>query len=100
MQLTCAHCHESFLIGEDAFLVTDEDKSRTLSQAGAEVLILGRPTRKPDMVMHWSRPTTAPEREDEQRKAAEIQAAVARGERSQWWCGKCYNEAPNPYPDP
>jgi len=99
VKLICTHCHETFLVAEDAFLITDEDKYRKLSNADAKVLIIGRSIRKPDMVMHWTRTTTASERDDEQRKAAEIQAAIARGEMRQWWCGKCYNEIPNSYPD-
>lgn len=99
MQLICPHCHGIFRVGEDSFLVTDEDKFRSLSKAEAAVLIIGCPTRKPDLVMHWSRPTTPAEREEQQRRAAEIQVATAQGERRQWWCGKCHNETPNPYPD-
>ena len=97
MKMTCSHCGETFVIGEDAFLVTDEDKFRTLREAGAEGLILGRLTRKPDMVMHWTRPTSAEERSQEQRKATQIEVAIARGEQRQWWCGKCHNETPNAY---
>ncbi len=97
MKVTCKHCGETFLIGEDAFLVTDEDKFSALRQANAGVLVLGRPNRKPDMVVHWTRPTTADERGQEARKAAQVAEAIARGERRQWWCGKCKNETPNTY---
>lgn len=100
LKLACPHCREIFRIGEDAFLVTDEDKFRSLSQANASVIMLGRATRKPDLAMRWTRPTTPTERKEQARVAAEIQAAIARGETRQWWCGKCRNEAPNPYPDP
>ena len=97
MRVTCDHCGEVFEIGEDAFVVTDEDKFRSLRQADAGVLIIGRLTRKPDMVMHWTRPTTEDERTQEQQRATEIADAIARGERRQWWCGKCHNETPNAY---
>ena len=98
MRITCGHCSETFVIGEDAFLVTDEDKYRTLSEADAKVIIMGTNTRKPDMVMHWTRPTSEKERIDEQRKAAEIKNAINQGESRSWWCGKCYNRTPNAYP--
>jgi hypothetical protein len=98
--LTCRHCGETFVIGENAFLVTDEDKYHALSEADAAVIFLGPPTRKPEMVMRWTRVPTEEEKTSEGQKVARLRAAISQGESRSWWCGKCYSQEPNKYPSP
>jgi hypothetical protein len=53
IELLCAHCGESFSVGLDSRIVTDEDLIEFLKQSGAAGIVhVGTPTRKPDLAQH------------------------------------------------
>jgi rubrerythrin len=106
-RLRCAYCGEVYLIGEDAFLVTDDDILATVQETGGELSTWGGMARRagPDLAMRYPTERAIPERlkvarKEERMKAARICSALTRGQPRSWLCNKC-NDANkvNRYPD-
>ena len=96
-RLKCKYCGEKYTIGDNAFLITEEDLHAARKREGGSVISLGESTREPELVRHWRNDPKSPSidevdekaRTKELKKAAQISAAIARGESRTWWCDKC-----------
>ena len=92
LRVTCVHCGESFMIGEDAYIIRDEDKFDSLDQANAKIIVMGEMSRNPDLVSSSSRIRTDEKmKQNELKKVAQIKEAIVKGQHRSWYCGKCRN---------
>ena len=98
ISVKCCRCGESFAIGEDAFIVRDEDRYAALFESGVRTYTLvGRSTRVPDLIAHYP-PHFTPDKskkEEELAKVPRIRESITRDESRQWRCGNC--KATNEY---
>lgn len=80
LSVRCRFCGETFVVGENAVVVTDDD-------------IDWRGSRQPDVIM----PVVPKDRAAESAVGASVLSAIRRGEERTWCCEKCQNRTPQPY---
>jgi hypothetical protein len=80
LSVTCRFCGETFVVGENAVMVRDED-------------IDWRGSRQPDVIM----PVVPRDSAAESAVGASVLSAIRRGEKRTWSCEKCQNQTPQPY---
>jgi len=102
-RLKCRYCGEVYIIGDDAFFVTEDDIDKAVAERGGHIIEWAGRSRGTDLVMRWDDPKhpkiDAGMRERERKTAARIRAAMANGESCVWYCEKCRDETKtNKYP--
>ena len=99
LRLTCPHCGQLFVVGQDSVIVTDEDVAKTFMELGGRGMVTFGAPRKPDLVMHAGRALTDEESKKQLAKLPQIRAAIRQGLPRSWKCDRCRHEpASNSYP--
>jgi len=80
LSVKCRFCGETFVVGENAVVVTDED-------------IDWRGSRQPDVIM----PVVPTDKAAASASGASVLSAIRRGEERTWCCEKCQNQTPQSY---